>query len=62
MLVLPVGLAKLDLIAEEKSLAAKAKLIAPRDPATDWKLLFPCSSPAHRSDIEAPLEAGGIRI
>lgn len=62
MLVLLAGLVKLDLIAEAEALAARAKLIAPRDPAVYWKLLFPYSSPRHRTEIEAALSGGGIGI
>jgi TolB-like protein/DNA-binding SARP family transcriptional activator len=61
MLVLLAGLVRLDMLSEVESLAARATLITPGDPTTYWKLLFPYSLPAHRSDIEAALRTAGIR-
>jgi TolB-like protein len=60
MLVLLAGLAKLGLMSEAEDLSARATLMAPKDAATYWTLLFPYSSPAHRADIEAAIKAGGI--
>jgi TolB-like protein/DNA-binding SARP family transcriptional activator len=62
MLVLLAGLVRLDLIPDAESLAEKAKQIAPKDPATYWKLLFPYESRDHRAEISAALQGLGISV
>jgi TolB-like protein/DNA-binding SARP family transcriptional activator len=62
MLVLLAGLVRLDLIPDAESLAEKAKQIAPKDPATYWKLLFPYASREHRAEISAALQGLGISV
>jgi TolB-like protein/DNA-binding SARP family transcriptional activator len=62
MLVLLAGLVRLDLISEAESLAGRAKQIAPRDPATYWKLLFPYATREHRTEISTALQGLGISV
>lgn len=62
MLVLLAGLVRLDLIQDAESLAQDAKQIAPKDPATYWKLLFPYASREHRAEISTALQGLGISV
>lgn len=62
MLVLLAGLQRLNLSSDAEALATKSHQIAPRDPATYWRLLFPYASADQRAEITTALLPFGLSL